>query len=88
MIIPLQSVKIFLSVIVEKEASILHARQVSGNGNTVVIKLTRGRDKTVVRDWTAGSGISLSNMQTSKEGPGSLSGGGDPVLNDEMGLVR
>lgn len=86
--IPLQSVKIFLSVIVEKEARIRHARQVSGNGNTVVIKLTRGRDKTVVRDWRAGSGISLSNIQTSKEGPGSLPGGGDPVLNDKMGLVR
>lgn len=35
-----------------------------------------------------GFGISLLNLQRSKGGQGRLPGGGSPVLNDEMGLVR
>lgn len=59
--------------------------RVSGNGNTVVMKLTRESDKTtVVRAWRAeaGSGVSFVNLQMGV-GQGRLSGGGSPLLNGE-----
>ena len=59
--------------------------RVSGNGKTVVMKLTRESDKTtVVRAWRgeAGSGVSFVNLQMGV-GQGRLSGGGSPLLNGE-----